>query len=178
VTDHVAEAVEALQGERAALLERVGLIDAVLSGLEGLQAVPAPGSGGRGSGPAPTPARAATGGLVACPECGEDVKPAGLGIHRAKAHGVNGVSRTPDGARERARRARLERPGGPLQCTLCPKTFSRQNGLSRHMSQTHGQQPAVRDGARPKPVSFDSEPIGRHPFDPDKVREATVEGGF
>jgi len=43
-------------------------------------------------------------GLVACPECQKRVKPGGLGIHRAKAHGTPGASTKP---------ARREAPPDP-----------------------------------------------------------------
>lgn len=46
----------------------------------------------------PTTKTATTPGLVACPDCAKQVKPAGLGIHRAKAHGTPGATTVrPDG---------------------------------------------------------------------------------
>lgn len=52
----------------------------------------------------------------------------------------------------------IVRPVELFMCTHCGKSFSRQNGLSRHLSQSH--------------------PIEHRSFDPDKARAAAAEAAY
>ena len=109
--------------------------------------------------PAPAPSATAD-----CPDCGRAVKRQGLGVHRARAHGVAGQGvrskrRQPAmaGGRGKAPPALPGTPPAPepvlrhgresFLCSRCPEAFPDRERLLAHMAKGHPP-----ESARPEPM--------------------------
>lgn len=155
-----------LAGERDAIKRALAALD----GTTAAPAEPAVKADPPKPKPKPKPASAAkSGAMLTCPECGVTAKgKIGLGIHRAKVHGVKGATTTagkgaanpkavpkpvePATADELVPAAAKPEPfvvgNKVLACDDCPSTFGAVNQLEMHTRGRHGR-PAYRTEKTP-----------------------------
>jgi hypothetical protein len=75
--------------------------------------------------------------LLKCDLCGKEYKAAtGLGIHKLRAHGIPGVSRSSGDYHKQ--KAKKQTAKAQFACDLCDRTFPRNSELGRHKLAKHG----------------------------------------
>jgi uncharacterized C2H2 Zn-finger protein len=92
--------------------------------------------------------------LVKCPDCDKEVKRAGLGTHRAKAHGHKAA--TPKKSKSKtAQQTGRELLNGEFPCPDCDFVASWQGGLTKHRGAKHPKS-STHNGGKPIGQSTDA----------------------